>query len=257
MQDLLSATALGFSFGNLWMCVLLVFTLQQTNRSTCAGYLLGRFLAIIGFALVVAIVGSFISIEKKPLHLISGVLLLGISFYFLFTRVIDMKDILRSRKPVVSMAVSHEGCQHDCNSCPAVKAEEYKSMCSSCDSTLCEAEQPEVESLTRGSRLIWNKPTTLESNGGFVAGMMLGAIRGVALCNKMVVLIPMLLTATMAKAAVLSVGFGISSSVYPLLGFLFGGLALKFVRFKKTLFIVSCSLMILLGFRYLFIGLLR
>lgn len=259
MQDLLSAVALGFSFGNLWMCVLLVFTLQQANRQTCAGYLVGRFLAIIAFSLVVAIVGSYVNIEKKTLHLISGSLLLVISIYFLLTRVVNIGINLRflPAKAAIQPVANHDGCQHDCNSCPAVKSDEYKAMCSSCDSSLCEAEQPEVEVLTRGSRMIWKKPSKVEASGGFVAGLSLGAVRGVALCNKMVVLVPMLLTASAAKAAVVSVGFGVSSSVYPLLGFLFGGLALKFVRFKKALFIVSCSVMILLGFRYLFIGLFR
>ncbi len=259
MQDLLSAIALGFSFGNLWLCVLLVFTLQQTNRQTCAGYLIGRFLAILGFSMIIAIIGSYVKIDKKTLHLISGSLLLLISTYFLLTRVVNIGINFRflSAKAPVLAVTNHDGCQHDCKSCPAVKADEYKSMCSSCDSSLCEAEQPEVEVLTRSSRTIWRKPSKMESRGGFVAGLSLGAVRGVALCNKMVVLVPMLLTASAAKAAVVSVGFGVSSPVYPLLGFFFGGLALKFVRFKKALFLLSCSVMILFGFRYLFIGLFR
>ena len=40
MSDYWVAVLLGFSFGNLWVCALLVFSLQTTNRSTCAGYLI-------------------------------------------------------------------------------------------------------------------------------------------------------------------------------------------------------------------------
>ena len=57
MNDYVVATLVGFSFGNLWLCALLVFSLQTTNRSTCAGYLVGRILAIIALSVVIAEVG--------------------------------------------------------------------------------------------------------------------------------------------------------------------------------------------------------
>ena len=64
MDELVSAGVVGLSFGNLWICTLLVFSLRAGGRSLAAGYLLGRaaaivalsvscaFMAIIGFRYV-------------------------------------------------------------------------------------------------------------------------------------------------------------------------------------------------------------
>jgi hypothetical protein len=258
MQDLLSAIVLGLSFGNLWICVVLVFTLQQTNRRTCTGYLIGRFAAIIVFSLAICMAGRFFSIDKKSLHILSGGLLILISTYFFLTRVLNIRLNLKVAQSSLPKPTNqnHNECGHDCKTCPAMQAEEYKSMCSSCHTTLCEAEQPEVEALTRTSRTIWNKASRPGHDGGFLAGVSLGAVRGVALCNKLIVMVPILMTATIAKATVVSAGFALSSSVYPLLGLLFGGIALRFIRYKKALFIVSCSLMVVLGLRYLLLGII-
>ena len=74
------------------------------------------------------------------------------------------------------------------------------------------------------------------------------------MCHKLVVLVPILLSASMVKAFGLGFSFSLSSTIYPLLGFAFGAFALKLLKYKKWLFVVSCVLLILAGARYLFKG---
>ncbi len=254
MSDYWVAVLLGFSFGNLWVCALLVFSLQTTNRSTCAGYLIGRVLAIIALSVVIAAVGKMVFVPQGTLNIISGLLLIGFSSYLAATRL--FKWVPPWKKPPPPHG-DDENCDHDCNTCPAHGHVEYMQACGECDSKkVCEAEEPEVEPLTRQARVKWNRDVKEEKVSGFAVGASIGAIRGVTMCHKLVVLVPILLTASLFKAFGLGISFSLSSTIYPLLGFTFGAFALKLVKYKKWLFAVSCILLILAGARYLAKGIM-
>ena len=253
MSDYWVAVLLGFSFGNLWICALLVFSLQNTNRSTCAGYLIGRVLAIIALSVIIAAVGKMVIVPQGVLNIISGLLLIGFSLYLAATRLFDWVPPWKQSRPVHQEG--EENCDHDCNTCPAHGHIEYMRACSDCDSTkICEAEEPEVEPLTRQARVKWNRDVEEEKLSGFAVGASIGALRGVTMCHKLVVLVPILLSASLIKAFGLGVSFSLSSTIYPLLGFVFGAFALKLLKYKRWLFIVSCLLLVLAGARYLIKG---
>ena len=254
MSDYWVAILLGFSFGNLWVCALLVFSLQTTNRSTCAGYLIGRVLAIIALSVVIAAVGKMVFVPQGILNIISGLLLIGFSSYLAATRL--FKWVPPWKKPPPSHG-DDENCAHECTTCPAHEHVEYRQACGECDSKkVCEAEEPEVEPLTRQARVKWNRDVQEEKVSGFALGASIGAIRGATMCHKLVVLVPILLTASFFKAFGLGLSFSLSSTIYPLLGFAFGAFALKLVKYKKWLFAVSCVLLILAGARYLAKGIM-
>ncbi len=255
MNDYLVALLLGFSFGNLWLCALLVFSLQTTNRSTCAGYLLGRILAIIALAVVIAAVGQMVFISKGVLNIVSGVLLLGFSLYLAATRLWHWVPFWKTAR----VAHSHEGddCGHNCTTCPAQGHAQYMLACESCaDKKLCAAEESEVEPITRGARVAWKRDVQDKDLTGFGVGIGLGAVRGATLCSKLMVLVPILLGASLSKAFGLGLLFSLSSTIYPLLGFTFGEFALKLIKYKSLMFSVACIFLALAGIRYLYLGLL-
>jgi len=254
MNDFLVAILIGFSFGNLWVCALLVFSLQTTNRSTCAGYLIGRIVAIVVLAVVIAAIGKFVTVPSSLLNILSGLLLIGFSAYLAGTRLFKWVPPWKKTPPPHSH--NEENCEaHNCNTCPAAGYHEYKQACSSCDtSKICEAEEPEVEPLTREARVVWKRKVGEEKVSGFIVGATIGALRGVTMCHKLVVLVPILLNASIIKSFGLGLSFSLSSTIYPLLGFTFGAFALKLVKYKKWLFGVSCVLLSLAGLRYLVAG---
>ena len=257
MSDYWVAILLGFSFGNLWICALLVFSLQTTNRATCAGYLIGRIMAIIALSVVIAVVGKMVFVPQEVLNIISGVLLIGFSAYLAATRLFGWVPPWKTGRPAHSHDEGEEGCDHDCNTCPTQGNLEYKQACSDCDSAkLCEAEEPEVEALTRQARVKWNRDVPEEKVSGFTFGAAIGALRGATMCHKLVVLVPILLSASLFKAFGLGLSFSLSSTIYPLLGFTFGAFALKLLKYKKTLFVVSCILLVIAGARYLYKGII-
>jgi hypothetical protein len=253
MNDYITALLLGFSFGNLWLCVLLVFSLQTANRSTSAGYLIGRALAIMALSVVVAALGQVVTIEKVWLNYSTGALLIGFSLYLIATRLLEWTPPWR--KKIGADGEASSGCDGNCHDCPSHTVEEYADACGECDHHgLCAAEEPEVEQLTRQARLTRGRQTGSIDKSGFTFGITIGALRGAAVCGKLAVLIPVLLTVSVPKALGLGAIFSVSSSIYPLIGFFFGAVALKLVKYKVWLFTVSCGLLILSGAHYIFMG---
>jgi hypothetical protein len=256
MDDYLVPLLLGFSFGNLWLCVLLVFSLQTTNRTTCIGYLVGRALAIVVLSVLAAWFGRMVKVERGVLNLLSGVFLLGFSAFLAAVHILGWVPPWK-KKGVHRADDPHGNCSGHCSDCPTYKHPEFSDACSACgdDPRLCTAESQEFEPLTREARAVRGRSVQKEKVGGFVAGMTLGSIRGGTLCSKLTVLIPLLMNASFGKAAGIGLTFTVSSSLYPLLGFLLGSIALKMIKYKRWLFGVSCTMLAAFGIRYFVRGL--
>jgi hypothetical protein len=249
MNDLLVPAFLGLSFGNLWLCALLVFSLQTTSRSTCAGYLVGRAATIVILAALVSLLGRVVAPGKGLLNGLSGAFLILFAGYLVATRILDWVPPWRRPRG------QEKGCDGNCSACPTRHS--HADLCRDCaDDKMCAAEEPEVEPLTRLARRTRGRQVEGDGATGFVAGMTLGSLRGAALCGKLGVLTPLLLAAPVDRAMGMGLAFGVTSSVYPLLGFAFGSFALRLVRFKRWLFGASCLLLAGYGVHYLVAGLL-
>ncbi len=232
MNEYIAALLLGFSFGNLWLCAILVLTLQVANRSTCGGYLVGRFIAICALCAAVSALGRFVSLDRSVLNLVSGLLLIGFSLYLAATRIFNWQ--LPGTKPHVHEGESPAHCSGSCK--------------------ICVSEEPEYEALTRQARLKFHKRVEGRTMAGFGVGLSLGAVRGASMCGKLVVLTPMLLSAPVGKGVMLGAVFSLASSIYPLLGFTLGAFAVKLLDYKRILFAVSCLFLGVIGFKYLFMA---
>ncbi|MDA3863076.1 MAG: hypothetical protein PF689_04325 [Deltaproteobacteria bacterium] len=253
MSALLTALVIGFSFGNLWVCAILVFSLQNAGRLTCLGYLAGRFLAIIILSVVVSIFGHYFHLDRSSLNIASGVLLLLFSSYLAATRVFSWTPPWR--KKTDNSGLEQGSCEGDCSDCPAHHHPEYVSACDDChEHGLCSAEDYELEPISRDARKAWGRETERTLGNNWWPGFTLGFLRGGAMCTKLVVLIPILLNSTILRTLAIATVFAFSSSIYPLLGFIAGKYALKLVKFKRHLFIASCIFMFGLGLKYILAG---
>jgi hypothetical protein len=254
MEDYLVPLLLGFSFSNLWICALLVFSLQTTNRSTCGGYLVGRALTIVALSVAVSLLGRVVNPQPGVLNLISGVFLLVFAAYLAATSLFDwVPPWKRSR---LAKPGDDRACDGQCASCPAHQDPRLAQACEACgdDPRLCAAEEPELAPLTRGARELRGRKVEPGRRGGFLAGMALGSLRGAALCSKLAVLVPVLLGVPIGRAVGMGITFSVSSSIYPLLGFVAGAFALKLVAYKRWLFGASCTTMAGFGVYYLVQG---
>jgi len=257
MDLYLTAAGLGLSFGNLWICVLLVFSLQTANRNTAAGYLAGRAAALVALCLLVALLGRAVHIPHGVLHGTAGVFLLGFSAYLLAMHVFAW--VPPWKRPTRQEEHASSSCDHHCDSCAMRNDPIAHAACGDCgDHGVCSAEEPEVRDLTVAARRSHGKDVAMDPGvDGFWPGFVLGALRGAAMCSKLVVLLPLLLTARWHEALGVGAVFSVTSSIYPLLGFVFGRFALKLVSLKKPIFWLSSAFLIGLGVRMLWVAFAR
>ena len=94
---MVSAVVVGPSFGNLWICTLLVFSLRAGGRSLAAGYILGRAAALVALSLAVSLAGYGVHVPARYLNVASGAFLLCFAAYPVATRVLDWVPPWRSR----------------------------------------------------------------------------------------------------------------------------------------------------------------
>ena len=271
MDLYLTAAGLGLSFGNLWICVLLVFSLQTTNRNTAAGYLAGRAAALMALCVLVALLGRAMHIPNSVLHGTAGVFLLGFASYLLamhvFAWVPPWKHRTKHTGATDTAGADFASCDNQCDSCAMRNDPVAHAACGDCgDHGVCSAEEPEVRDLTVAARRSHSKDLanagtsgdvgglTNDASVGFWPGFVLGALRGAAMCSKLVVLLPLLLTADWQEALGVGVVFSVTSSIYPLLGFVFGRFALRLVSLKKPIFWLSSAFLIGLGARMLWMA---
>lgn len=241
MNDLITAALVGLSFGNLWLCVLLTYTLQTTNRNVCIGFLVGRLIAVFTLAIAVSLLGKLLPIPLALLQIISGSILLLYSIY-IFVRYL----IIKGKKETFHHTST---CSHDCNSCAKSQTE---NICEAChnESGDCLAQSDKVNQLTLMAK------QNRKGMSAFLFGMQLGIFRGSVLCGKLMLLLPLLIHAATFHAVAIAMVFTLTSSIYPIAGFLLGKLAMKLIRFKRLALFISSVLLCLISCKYIIDGIL-
>ena len=242
-NDYLSALLIGLTYGNLWVCALLVFSLQTTKRSTSIGFLIGRSIAILALAVAVTLIGRIINIPYWLLHIISGVVVIGYAVYTIVRFIILRRK--EDHSPHCLQADSEA--EHNCSTCPISANSEYHKYCDSCGDETCLYETSEFRSVNRRS-------PNAAAKSGFFFGLTMGFLRGGVLCSKLLILAPIITRSSFGKSMIISIIFILSSSLYPILGLFVGKLALRFVKFKKILIIVGTAALLLIGSLYIYQG---
>jgi len=257
MTDITAAALLGLSLGNVWICALVVFALQTSDRSACGGYLVGRFAGILGFTLFFWLIGGLWQPPHGLINIISALVMLLFVAYFYFRYCRGWIPFWVKKKVVVAAdnQADHANCDHDCNTCPVHQSEEWRDACSSCaDEKACSAEDIQVEALTRTARIKWNREVTEEKISGFMGGFALGGLRGGAMCGRMVILLPLVMTGTLAHATLVGSTFAMTSTIYPVIGMALGSLILKVLPHRQKIFNISALLLLGIAGFYLVKG---
>lgn len=250
--DLLTAVTVGLSFGNLWVCVVLVLALEKTSHLASAGFLAGRTGAVLVLSVALSLLSPLIRIENYLLNIISGLLLLC------FVANLALQHILNIVPPWKKKRTSGHNqhqCDSNCSTCPAGEKPSYKELCGSCsDHSICLAEEHKIAPDSTSHVNDTHRSGFFTSS--YAAGFIMGALRGAAVCSKLLLLAPVLLRSSPVKAAAVGLLFSLASSIYPFLGFIAGSFALKLVKYKKILFSVSCLVLSGIGIHYIILGFL-
>lgn len=242
MNDYITALLTGLSLGKLWLCVLLSYTLQTTDKRVCFGFLTGRLLSVLLLTLLISMVSKWIDIKPGILQMLSGTLLLIYASYLLCRY--DIRELLsknKTKKPSSSPPLS---CVHSCEECPMPLTIKESSLCGEChkNTEICLADENKLNELHKMKNFSVLKNPQTSFLFPFIFGVSLGASRGSIFCGKFMLLLPLLLQASIQKGILIAIIFTLSSSLYPILGFILGAISLKWIKYKKALFCYFSSL---------------
>jgi len=217
LAEATAAAMVGVSFGNSWVCFLISLGTRTHSRKMAASFILGRFLGIMVLGSLMALFGLFLDIPAKLYTLIFGIITVLFAGYIFIQHILPNT---RMSKHLPWLGSGCSGCKG--SSCGT----ECSSGCGGCPSR--------------------NKGRLTARSGFFY-----GAFRGATPCLKMMILAPLLITTGMPNALILTAVFAAASTLYPIIGFLAGGLITEFATFRdsrRTAFAMNIvSMIILLG----------
>lgn len=93
MEKLITAFLLGISLMRSFYGPLLILGLGVVERKKAIYFLIGRICGFILLGILIGIVGKCLIFPKKVLHLITGVVLVGVSFFLFFKKVHSHKKL--------------------------------------------------------------------------------------------------------------------------------------------------------------------
>ena len=224
--EVAAAAMIGVSFWNSWICLLLSFGNRTHSKHMASSFILGRFIGIMLLGIIISLFGFLIDIPTDIYTLIFGIITV------LFAVFIFKRHILPGLLASKNTSVKIEGCT-DCVSCSSGCGTEKKTGCGGC-------------TMHRSDGIISGK-----------TGFFYGMFRGATPCLKMLILAPLLITTGFPLAVFLTAVFAVTSSAYPIIGFLVGDLITQIAAFKAnprinlTLNIVSILTLLGIGIYYL------
>lgn len=247
LADIYTSILLGLSFSNIWICALVIFSLQTSDRLTGIGYIAGRFFGIVAFVMIAHILGDRFEPDHFTLDIISGISVLLFGIYFIY------KYSLLTGKEETHQKSHIENCEHNCESCIVSKHPDIYKYCESCadDNKSCSSEDAQIEPLTREARKLWGKDSDGVQKTGLLFGAFLGIVRGSAMCGRLIILLPLAIKGSLIDSVFIGSAFAFSSSLYPILAMLLGEYLLKIVRYRRLIIVVnSIFLLILAGYYF-------
>jgi len=248
LAEATAAAMVGVSFGNSWVCFLISLGTRTHSRKLAASFIMGRFLGIMVLGSLMALFGLFLDIPVKLYTLIFGIITLLFAAYIFVQHIIPRTWISRH---VPWMGSGCSGCESSgCNT-------HSTSGCSTGHSSGCSTDHSSGCSTDRSSGCggcsSWSKGRLTARSGFFY-----GAFRGATPCLKMMILAPLLITTGMPNALLLTAVFAAASTLYPIIGFLAGGLITQFATFRNSrrtafaLNLVSMFILLGMGIYYIF-----
>lgn len=245
MNDYVSAAAIGLSFSNMWICALLVFALKTSKKASSIGYIIGRVLTVILLAVIISFIGKVVLINSSIPHFLSGLLILILASYILCSQVFNINFFQKKMEKN-----QFHDCGLDCKDCRVKNIKKYNEYCDS-----CRKDEAECLAYANGFKeLITKNKTNMYGYSNFIFGMFLGSLKGTIFCGKFLLIAPIMLSSSLVHSLSIGIVFSITSSLYPIIGFFFGSFALKFIRYRKIIFLISSIILFLISIKYILNG---
>ena len=215
MERIIAAAILGLSVDRLFTCPAFVLGLSLSNKRLALQFISGRLIGLVIFGITISLFGNFL---PKILPIVSTQttnFVFGAFSIFLGLKIIIF-DLRKKpvKKDVSSSSEKKTGNKHA--GCDIECDNECHSRCGNC------------------------------------LGFGLGIFRGLLNpCRKVIILVPIILGVSWLKGALISLAYGLSSSVYFLIAFLSAAAIGRLSKKKKQLQVFGGVSLILVGVVYL------
>jgi cytochrome c biogenesis protein CcdA len=227
LLELLAAASVGISFSNAWLCMGLSFGCRGESKKVGARFILGRFIGLCILGVAISLVGAILDIPPIYFVAIFGVasVLFGL---LLLVGILGGPGPFKKRLRH-ALGINRGG---DCTVGKLARGE------GACEGNTSVA----VKDATNNGVKDANE-SGIRPNSAFV----LGILRGATPCVKMMVLAPLLIAVGPLWAVVLSLVYALTSTAYPLIGFLAASAVSQLPRYERALRVVGAFVLILVG----------
>jgi len=237
--EAVAAGSVGLSFGNSWLCILLSLGTRAHSKSLAWWFILGRFIGILALGLLTATFGLFLVIPQKYYILAFAIVTVAFGLAILLQQYGWFARIgLKDHRPQAQQACAHK---HD-GSGPRGQGHRGPGR-----PEHCEGGGHGKHEHDNGQAAPACQQGGIGGKGGFVFGLL----RGATPCIKFLILVPLVLVFPLPQAMLLVFIFALTSTVYPIIGFLLGNVLVNLPLFdspRKAAFRLSVlSSFILLG----------
>jgi hypothetical protein len=246
IPELLAAAAVGISFSNAWMCIGLSFGTRGDGAAVGVRFIAGRILGLVLIGTAISAVGAIM--EVPPIYFVgifaAGSVLFGILMLVgiyggpgpVKRRIRHALGLQRGERCEERRVSDQQGRVSGEGSGNRDGGVGVPSSLTPADPPVPAPSSPLPADSSKSSRGL--KPT-----GAFLLGVM----RGATPCVKLMVLAPLLIAVGPLWAVVLSLAYALSSSAYPIIGFLLASSVSYIPKYERAARVAGAAAMICIG----------
>ncbi len=213
IEAIIAAAAIGASLGNAWLCALVALGCSLDSKKSGLSFIAGRFIGLFVLGIAISALGFIDSLKAIYFLLIFGALTLAMGV-FVLAQVLNR----------------HYWHRHGYS--PLMTLHRHRRS---------------NDMATDGGEMNKDFDSTPKSIYVFT----LGIIRGATPCAKMLVLAPLLISVDFGFALALVLVFALTSTIYPIIGFLSGNIIRQSRRHIIYIRVSAALLMIVLGLYFI------
>jgi hypothetical protein len=243
---MLAAAAVGISFSNAWMCIGLSFGTRGDSAAVGSRFIAGRIIGLVLIGAAISAVGAIM--EIPPIYFV-GIFAAGSVLF----GVLMLVGIYGGPGPVKRRLRHALGLQRG-DRCEERRVNRQRGRVSregsgnrdggtGGPSSLYPVDAPFPADSSPLPADSSNSSRGLKPAGAFLLGVM----RGATPCVKIMVLAPLLIAVGPLNAVLLSLVYALSSSAYPIIGFLLASSVSYIPKYERAARVAGAAAMILVG----------
>lgn len=239
LLEIMVAAIIGISFGNVWTCIFMGFGTSAEHKRVGKYFIAGRFLGLLFLGSAISLL-RFAAQDAMPILLF----IFGISTIF-FGLFMLLKHTI---KTYFSMGDTHAILKRSPSDNFILSLLSFFMVLPGNKKYLEKSKKSlnhDIHYDNHGPRKRGHCKKWIDFEGKY--GFFLGVLRGATPCTKVIVLAPLLVAVGFPFSLLLILVYALTSTVYPIIGYLSADLLSKFEKYRYTLKLLGALILISIG----------